>query len=137
MKVSKVVCSKGRLESIDRLDPLRQEDPGVVDENVELLVSALKIVSQFSDRVLGRQVGCHRVEISVTTLGSHLDSAASPLSLSRETITTEAFSLANPIAVALPIPEFPPVTRHTFPVMSMLFASKSGFTLGIWSNGRG
>src|SRR6266700_7244931 len=55
-------------------------------------------------------------------------SAASPLSLSRETITTDAFSLATPEAVALPIPELPPVIRHTLPVMSTLLVSKSRFT---------
>src|SRR3989454_8684335 len=53
---------------------------------------------------------------------------ASPLSLSRETITTEAFSLARPRAVALPIPELPPVIRHTLPVMSTLLGSKRRFT---------
>src|SRR2546426_168976 len=58
-------------------------------------------------------------------------SVASPLSLSRETITTEAFNLARPIAVALPMPELPPVTRHTLPVMSTLLASKGGFTPGV------
>jgi hypothetical protein len=35
--------------------------------------------------------------------------------LSRQTITTVAPKLANPIAVNLPIPEFAPVTRHIFP----------------------
>jgi hypothetical protein len=49
---------------------------------------------------------------------------ASPLSLSRETITTVAFSFAKPIAVALPIPELPPVTKQTLPAMSTLLASK-------------
>src|SRR5260370_20171762 len=54
---------------------------------------------------------------------------ASPLSLSRETITTEAFSLARPIAVALPIPELPPVIRHTLPVMSTLLSSNRAYLL--------
>src|SRR5919108_5217608 len=50
-------------------------------------------------------------------------SAASPLSLSRETITTVASSLARPSAVAFPIPEFAPVIRQTLPVMSTLFCN--------------
>src|SRR6059058_2633915 len=40
--------------------------------------------------------------------------AVSPFSLFRETTTTVAPIFANPSATLLPIPEFPPVTRHTF-----------------------
>src|SRR5260370_24128282 len=56
-------------------------------------------------------------------------SVASPLSLSRETITTEAFNLDRPIAVALPIPELPPVIKHTLPVMATLFSSNHAYLL--------
>src|SRR5690242_2140088 len=56
-------------------------------------------------------------------------SATSPLSLSRETITTEAFSLARPRAVALPIPELPPVIKHPLPVMSTLLSSNRAYQL--------
>ena len=68
-----MVCCKGCLESVDSLDPLGQENSCVVDENMEFLVSGLEVVCQFADGILGREVRCHRVEISVTTLGSHLD----------------------------------------------------------------
>src|SRR5947199_2408683 len=62
--------------------------------------------------------------------------AASPLSLSRETITTVASSLARPSAVALPMPELAPVIRQTLPVISTLLSSKysppSGREVGGW-----
>src|SRR5205809_7821180 len=62
--------------------------------------------------------------------------AASPLSLSREIITTVASSLARPSAVALPMPELAPVIRQTLPVISTLLSSKysppSGREVGGW-----
>ena len=50
--------------------------------------------------------------------------AASPFSLPRETITTVAPILASPRAVALPIPEFPPVMIQVLPVISTMVSSK-------------
>src|SRR5713226_9212443 len=50
--------------------------------------------------------------------------AASPFSLLRETITTVAPVLASPRAVALPIPEFPPVMRQVLPVISPVVSGK-------------
>ena len=44
-----MVCSEGCLESVDGLNAPGQEYPGVVDQNVEFLVSALEIVGQFAD----------------------------------------------------------------------------------------
>src|SRR5207247_3519503 len=68
-----MVCCKRGLQPVDGWNPLGEEDACVVDENVELLVSSLEIVSQLPDRILRGQICHHRINTLVATPSPDLE----------------------------------------------------------------
>ena len=114
-EICKMIKSKGHLKPLLGFLVCHEPRPGIVDQHMQAVIAPLEFGRQIPNLGLVRQV-CHQ-EINPMGFSSVYTYCTVALHFSsfRPAITTVAPCFARPSAVALPIPEVPPVTRQTLP----------------------
>ena len=116
---TEVVDGEGRLESVGRLAAVGQDDPGVVDQDVDPAQRSADVGRPGPDRGQVTEVEDDDLDVSRCRERARISAtAASPRPPSRAVISVLAPARARATAVSRPIPEFPPVMITVLPVMS-------------------